>query len=122
MKKNKFTVLELFILFSKPQRLGANWKMFRLRTKICALHPQDPLKKFKKTHRREVRSTAACNLRCHATTVHFLAAIDRESVLPPIFRGLCDVWSTLKSATFVTDECNTSSLGPAERLKKLVAV
>jgi len=88
----------------------------------CAWQPQGPLKKFKKTHRREVRSTAACNLRCHATTVHFLAVIDRESVLPPIFRGLCDVWSTLKSVTFVTDECNASSLGPPERLKKLVAV
>ena len=71
---------------------------------------------------REVRSTAAWNLRCHETTVYFLAVIDRESVLPPIFRGLCDVWSTLKSATFVTDECNVSSLGPPERLKKLVAV
>jgi hypothetical protein len=54
--------------------------------------------------------------------VHFLAAIDRESVLPPIFRGLCDVWSTLKSAAFVTDECNASSLGPPERLKRLVPV
>ncbi len=70
----------------------------------------------------EVRSMAACNLRCHATTVHFLVEIDRESVLPPIFKGLCDVWNTLKSAVFVTDECNTSSLGPPERLRKLVAV
>jgi hypothetical protein len=109
----------------RPQRLDAIFIFFRLRTKIAELRPQKhqgPLQKFKKTHRREVRSTAACNLRGHATTVHFLAAIDRKSVLPPIFRGLCDVWSTLKSATFVTDECNVSSLEPAERLKKLVAV
>ncbi len=70
----------------------------------------------------EVRSTEACNLRCHATTVHFLVEIDRKSVLPPIFRGLCDVWSTLKSAAFVTDECKASSLGTPERLKRLVAV
>ena len=28
MKKNKNTVLELFILFSTPQRLGENQKMF----------------------------------------------------------------------------------------------
>jgi hypothetical protein len=70
----------------------------------------------------EVRSTSACNLRCHTTTVYFLVEIDRESVLPPIFRGLCDVWSTLKSAAFVTDECNVSSLGSPERLKKLVTV
>ena len=97
-------------------------KCFDYVPKLRITTPQVPLKRFKKTHRREVRSTAACNLRCHATTVHFLAVIDRESVLPPIFRGLCDVWSTLKSATFVTDECNASSLGPAERLKKLVAV
>ena len=71
---------------------------------------------------REVRYTAACNLRCHTTTVHFLTAIDRKNVLPPIFRRLCDVWTTLKSVAFVTDECNASSLGPPERLKKLVAV
>ena len=52
----------------------------------------------------------------------FLGEIDRESVLSGMYRGLCDVWSTLKSATFVTDEQNTSSLGPPERPKKLVAV
>ncbi len=51
--------------------------------------------------------------------MHFSAAIDGESVLPTIFRGPCDVWSTLEFATFVTDEVNTSSLGTAERLKKV---
>jgi hypothetical protein len=70
----------------------------------------------------EVRSTAPCNLRYHVTTVYFLVEIDRESVLPPIFRGLCDAWSTLKSPAFVTDECNESSLGSSERLKRLVSV
>ena len=37
--------------FSKTQRLDANWKMFRLRTKIAELRPQKhqgPLQKFKK--------------------------------------------------------------------------
>ena len=41
MKKNKFTVLELFILFSKPQRLGANRKMFGLRTNFSTKLCQD---------------------------------------------------------------------------------
>ena len=41
MKKNKFTVLELFIIFSKPQRLGANWKMFGLRTNFSPKLRQD---------------------------------------------------------------------------------
>ena len=59
---------------------------------------------------------------CHGTTVHFSVVIDRESVLPGIFRGLCDVWNTLKSTTFVTDEQNTSSMGPPERPKKFVVV
>jgi hypothetical protein len=36
--------------------------------------------------------------------VHFSVAIDRESVLLAIFTGLCDVWRTLKSATFVMGE------------------
>ncbi len=51
--------------------------------------------------------------------MHFSVEIDGESVLPTIFRGPCDVWSTLESATFVTDEKNTSSLGTVERLKKV---
>jgi hypothetical protein len=37
--------------------------------------------------------------------------------LSTIFRGPCDVWTTLESATFVTDEENTSKRGTAERLK-----
>ena len=41
MKKNKFTVLELFILFSKPQRVGANRKMFGLRTNFSTKLRQD---------------------------------------------------------------------------------
>ena len=41
MKKNKRTVLELFILFYKPQRLGANWKMFGLRTIFSTKLRQD---------------------------------------------------------------------------------
>jgi hypothetical protein len=54
------------------------------------------------------------NTECsHETTVHFSVVIDGESVLPTIFRGPCDVWSTLESVTFVTDEENTSSLGIA---------
>jgi hypothetical protein len=49
----------------RPQRLDAIFIFFRLRTKIAELRPQKhqgPLQKFKKTHRREVRSTAVCNL------------------------------------------------------------
>ena len=41
MKKNKFIVLELFILFFKPQRLGANRKMFGLRTIFSTKLRQD---------------------------------------------------------------------------------
>jgi hypothetical protein len=41
MKKNKFIVLELFILFSKPQRLGGNRKMFGLRTIFSTKLRQD---------------------------------------------------------------------------------
>ncbi len=61
-------------------------------------------------------------LYCHETTVHFWVMIDRQSVLPAIFRGLYDVGITLKYVTFVTEEQNVSSLGPPERLKKLVTV
>ena len=109
-------VNSLYLFFFQTSTFRCKLDIFSITYQNCRIVTPRPLKKFKKTHRREVRSTAACNLRCHATTVHFLAAIDRESVLPPIFRGLCDVWSTLKSATFVTDECNASSLGPAERV------
>ncbi len=41
MKKNKYIVLELFILFHKPQRLVANWKMFGLRTIFLTKLRQD---------------------------------------------------------------------------------
>jgi len=50
----------------RPQRLDVIFIFFRLRTKIAELRPQKhqgPLQKFKKTHRREARSTAAFNLR-----------------------------------------------------------
>jgi hypothetical protein len=40
--------------------------------------------------------------------------IDGPSVSPVIVRGLCDVWSKINSATFVTDEQNVFSLCSAE--------
>ena len=94
--------------------------MLRLRTKIAHCNPK-ALEKVQKDTPSGGKVDGSLQP-TYATTVHFLAVIDRESVLPPIFRGLCDVWSTLKSVTFVTDECNASSLGPPERLKKLVVV
>ena len=83
---------------------------------------EGPFAKVQKLSWGEVTSTAPYNTCCHETTVQFSTVIDRESVFPTIFRGLCDVWRTLESATFVTDEKNTSSLGTVEHLKKLVAV
>ena len=52
----------------------------------------------------------------------FSPAIDRRSVSEVIVRGLCDVWSNMNSAPFVTDEQNTRSLCPAEGAANLVAV
>ena len=52
----------------------------------------------------------------------FSAAIDRRSVSTVIVRGLCDVWSNMNSAAFVTDEQNARSLCPAEGAANLVAV
>jgi hypothetical protein len=47
-------------------------------------------------------------------TVYFSEVIDRQSVSSLILRGLCDVWSKINSATFVTDEQNVFSLCPGE--------
>ena len=55
-------------------------------------------------------------------TVYFSEAIDRQSVSPVIVRGLCDVWSKINDATFVTDEQNAFSLCPGEGPANLVAV
>jgi hypothetical protein len=54
--------------------------------------------------------------------VYFSEAIDRQSVSPVIVRGLCDVWSKINSATFVTEEQNAFSLCPAEGPANLDAV
>ena len=55
-------------------------------------------------------------------TVYFSETIDRQSVLPVIVSGLCDVWSKINSATFVTEEQNAFSLCRAEGPANLVAV
>jgi hypothetical protein len=54
--------------------------------------------------------------------VYFSEAIDRQSVSPVIVRGLCDVWSKINSATFVTEEQNAFSLCRGEGPANLVAV
>jgi len=38
------------------------------------------------------------------TTVYFSPVIDRPRVSVSIVRGLCDDWSKIKSASFITDE------------------
>ena len=58
---------------------------------------------------------------CEAT-VCFSPAIDRQRFSAAIVRELCDVWSTMNAATFVTDEQNALSLCPAEETANLVAV
>ena len=59
---------------------------------------------------------------CLEATVYLSKVIDRQSISPGIVRGLFDVCSNMKSATFVTDERNAVSLCPAERPANLVAV
>ena len=59
---------------------------------------------------------------CCEATVCFSPAIDRQRFSAAIVRGLCDVWSNINAATFVTDEQNALSLCPAEGPAKLVAV
>jgi hypothetical protein len=54
--------------------------------------------------------------------VCFSSVIDRQSVSLVIVRGLCDVWSKIKSVTFVTDEQNALSLCPVEVPANLVVV
>lgn len=41
---------------------------------------------------------------CLETTVYFSPVIDRPRVSVSIVRGLCDDWSKIKSASFITDE------------------
>ncbi len=69
MKKNKHIVLELFILFYKPQRLGVNWKMLGLRTIFSTKLCQDLSKHRTNETCREGRWTG-----------------DREDVLPWDYR------------------------------------
>jgi hypothetical protein len=54
--------------------------------------------------------------------VYFSEVIDKQSVSSVIVRGLCDVWSKINSATFVTEEQNVFSLCRAEVQANLVAV
>jgi hypothetical protein len=56
------------------------------------------------------------------TTVHFSAAIDRDSVSPGIFRALRDGWRTINCAVFITDKRSALSLCPAQGRTNLVAV
>jgi hypothetical protein len=56
------------------------------------------------------------------STVCFSPAIDRQSFSASIVRGLCDAWSNMKAATFVTDEQNALSLCPAEGPANMVPV
>ena len=56
------------------------------------------------------------------TTVYFSVVIDRESFSPVIVRTMCDVWRTIKSAIFVTDEHNVVSLWSVEGPTNLVDV
>ena len=56
------------------------------------------------------------------STVCFSPAIDRQSFSVSIVRGLCDVWSNMNAATFVTDEQNTLSLCPTEGPTNMVTV
>ena len=81
-----------------------------------------PHLKFKNEHGGEVRRRQRLIQRCHGTTVHFSVGIDGESCLPVIFRGLFDVWRTIKSDTFVTNYQHPVSLLSAEGLTKLFAV
>jgi hypothetical protein len=115
--------VSILVLGSNLKKWNKNWNKFELWPKFSGINirnwnclricPNLNVPKFGiKIPWWEVRSTVAWNLRCHVTTVYFLVEIDRESVLSPIFRGLCDVW--LKSAAFVMDECNVSSLGSPE--------
>ena len=59
---------------------------------------------------------------CLEATVCLSSAIDGQSVLTVIVRGLCDVWNNINSVTFVTDEQNARSLCPAESPGHLVVV
>ena len=47
---------------------------------------------------------------CLETTVYFSPVIDRPRVSVPIVRGLCDILSKIKSASFITDEQNALPL------------
>jgi hypothetical protein len=47
--------------------------------------------------------------------VYFWAQIDRESVFPVILRGICDVWRTLESDTFVTLDGIPGTRAPGHR-------
>ena len=58
----------------------------------------------------------------YGDTVSFSTVIDRASVSPAIVRGLCDVWSTIKSATFVTDKQSAGSMCPPEGFTRMVSV
>ncbi len=54
--------------------------------------------------------------------MYFSPVIDRPRVSVSIVRGLCDVWSKIKSTSFITDEQNAVPLCPGEDLGNLVTV
>jgi hypothetical protein len=56
------------------------------------------------------------------TVVCFSPVIDRQRFSVAIVRELCDVWSNMNAATFVTDEQNALSLCPPEGPANLVVI
>ena len=96
--------------------------MFGLRTNFSTKLRQDLSKHRTTQHGGREGEQEQVNMCCLETTVCFSPVIDRQSVSTVIVRGLCDVWSNMNSATFVTDEQNVHSLCPPEVATNLVVV
>ena len=89
-------------------------EVISLRTKIAELRPQkhqSPFQKFKKLSCREVRSTVVGNTMLSWDYSTFLDGDRQNKCLSGMFRGVCDVWSTLKSTTFLVVKADVRSSG-----------
>ena len=109
---------EQSLLFLKSQRLWiftifVNFQFPTIRRKFHILsitylffqkNRTSSLKHRTTEHRGREGEHEQVTMCCLETTVYFSPVIDRPRVSVSIVRGLCDDWSKIKSASFITDE------------------
>jgi hypothetical protein len=92
------------LLIFNSQRFAETFIFFRLRTSFFKKNRTSVLKLRTTEHRGREGEHDQVTMCCLETTVYFSPVIDRPRVSVSIVRGLCDDWSKMKSASFITDE------------------